>query len=103
MKMDIKKMCMELGLTYQITEGVEYGFIGDVYILGATEYTVSYVSNAMILKYCDEKRIGFHEMCLNDNKECNYIRIKKILSNVMVKYKKLQIKLRKDKLKKDFV
>lgn len=103
MKIDIKKMCSELGLSYKIINGYEYGFVGDEYILGATEYTVSYVSNAMITKYSDEKHIEFHEMCLNDNKECNYIRIKKILSNVIVKYKKLQIKLRKDKLKKDFV
>jgi len=103
MKIDIKKMCSELGLSYKIINGFEYGFVGDVYILGATEYTVSYVSNVIITKYCDEKHIGFQDLCSIDNKECNYIKIKKILSNDMVKYKKLQIKLRKEELKEDFV
>ena len=42
MKMDIKKMCSELGLTYEITEGVEYGFVVDVYILEANEKRVYY-------------------------------------------------------------
>ena len=100
MKIDIKKLCSELGLSYKIINGFEYGFVGDVYIIGATEYTVSYVSNVIITV---EKCIGFYDLCSIDNKECNYIKIKKILSNVMVKYKKLQIKLRKDKLKEDFV
>lgn len=71
-----------------------------LFIIGATEYTVSYVSNAIITV---EKYIGFQDLCSIDNKECNYNKIKKILSNVIVKYKKLQIKLRKDKLKEDFV
>ena len=100
MKIDIKKLCSELGLSYKIINGFEYGFVGDVYIIGATEYTVSYVSNAIITV---EKCIEFYDLCSIDNKECNYIKIKKILSNVMVKYKKLQIKLRKDKLKEYFV
>ena len=103
MKIDIKKMCSQLGLSYKIINGFEYGFVEDEYILGATEYTVCYVSNAIITKCSDEKHIEFHDMCSNYNKECNYIKIKKILSNVIVKYKKLQIKLKKDKLKEDFV
>lgn len=103
MKIDIKKMCSELGMSYKIINDVEYGFVGDVYILGATKYTVCYVSNAMITKYSAEKHIGFHNLCSNDNEECNYIKIKKILSKVIVKYKKLQIKLRKENMKDDFV
>lgn len=54
MKIDIKKLCSELGLSYKIINCVEYGFVGDVYILGASEYKVCYVSNAMITKYCVE-------------------------------------------------
>lgn len=103
MKMDIKKMCSELGLTYEITEGVEYGFVGDVYILEANEKRVYYFSTVIINRFWNEKLIEFQDLCSNDNKKCNYIRIKKILSKIIVKYKKLQIELRKENMKEDFV
>lgn len=103
MKMDIKKMCSELGLTYKIIEGDEYGFVGGVSILEADENKVYYFSNARITRDWNEKLVEFYDMCSNDNEEYNYIRIKKILSKVIVKYKKLQIKLRKENMKDDFV
>ena len=103
MKMDIKKMCRELGLTYEVTEGVEYGFIGKGYILEANEKKVYYFSKVMINRYWNEKLVEFHDLCSNDNTKSNYIRIKKILSKIIVKHKKLQIKLRKEELEEDFV
>ena len=103
MKIDIKKMCSEFGFTYKIIEGDEYGFFGGAGIIEADEMKVYYYSNAKITRDSGEKLVVFYEMCSNDNEEYNYIMIKKMLSKVIVKYKKLQIKLKKDKLKEDFV
>lgn len=103
MKIDIKKMCSEFGLTYKIIEGDEYGFFGGAGIIEADKNKVYYHSNARITRDWGEKLIEFYDMCANDNEEYNYILIKKILSKVIVKYKKLQIKLRKENMKEDFV
>lgn len=103
MNMDIKKLCSELGISYKIIYGDEYGFFGRMSILEADEMKVYYHSKARITRDWGEKLIEFYEMCSNDNEKYNYIIIKKILSKVIVKYKKLQIKLRKENMKEDFV
>lgn len=102
-KMNIKKLCSELGITYKIIEGEEHCFVGGITILEADENKVYYFSKARITRDWGEKLIELYEMCSNDNEEYNYILIKKILSKVIVKYKKLQIKLRKENMKEDFV
>lgn len=108
MKIDIKKLCCELGIVYkEDSHGVtKLGYYGNTCIVAYENYTRD--PNREYIRYLNDVEIsvdGYPVFCCVSriyNDDCNYMELKNELTSVIFRYKQMMTESKKKTINKDF-
>ena len=100
MKIDLEKFCAEVGLKYIKVEGEEYCYIDRMVaiLVHKLDVDIYYYSDVLL----EKEDIYFIHTKTVFNHVFNYPYLKKEISSLIEKYKRACIKLKLEKLEKDF-
>lgn len=108
MKIDIKKLCCELGIGYkEVSFGLtKLGYYGNMCIIAYENYTQD--SNNEYIKYLNNVELsysGFPIFCNVEriyNDDYNYRALKNELTSAIFKYKQMMTEYKKKTINRDF-
>ena len=99
MKLDLEKLCKETNLQYVNECGFECGIYDGHAVIGVQGVVINFQTD---VRYVSGYKIYFINVKSITNDESNFEILKKELNEVILKYKKKSIEVKKIELKEDF-